>query len=234
MDSRHLGACHLYIHLTEATTEPRKAEACADIGNAIPGASHPNNMPYHESMLILASASLRRHELLLAAGIDHAVRAAEIVEERHPDEPPARLVERLAEEKARAVPCSAEDVVLGADTIVCLDDLVLGKPTDDDDACRMLRLLSGRDHWVYTGICILANGKTIRDVDSTRVSFERMGENEIEEYTRSGEPRDKAGAYAIQGLGSKFIRSIQGCYQNVVGLPVSLVYRYLRDLQQDG
>jgi septum formation protein len=136
----------------------------------------------------------------------------------------------LAEEKARAVALSAEDIVLGADTIVCLDDLVLGKPTGDEDARRMLRLLSGRDHWVYTGICILANGTAIRDISSTRVSFERMGENEIEEYTRSGEPRDKAGAYAIQGLGSKFVRSIQGCYQNVVGLPVSLVYRHLREL----
>jgi septum formation protein len=185
-------------------------------------------------MLILASASPRRHELLLAAGIDHAVRAAAIVEERRPDEPAARFVERLAEEKARAVASSAEDIVLGADTVVCLDGFVLGKPADDDDARRMLRLLSGRDHWVYTGICILANGKTIRDVASTRVSFERMGENEIEEYTRSGEPRDKAGAYAIQGLGSKFVRSIQGCYQNVVGLPVSMVYRHLRDLPAHG
>ncbi|HMJ62725.1 MAG TPA: Maf family protein [Bryobacteraceae bacterium] len=183
-------------------------------------------------MLILASASARRHELLLAAGIDHVVRAAAILEEHRPGEPPARLVQRLAEEKARAVICSAADVVLGADTVVCLDDLVLGKPTGDDDARRMLRLLSGREHYVYTGICILARGRTIRDVAITRVSFERMRENEIEEYTRSGEPRDKAGAYAIQGLGSKFVRSIQGCYQNVVGLPVSLVYRYLRDLPQ--
>jgi len=183
-------------------------------------------------MLILASASPRRHELLLAAGIDHVVRAAAIPEEHRPGEPPARLVERLAEQKARAVPSSAADVVLGADTVVCLDDLVLGKPTDDDDARRMLRLLSGREHYVYTGICILARGRTIRDVAITGVSFERMRENEIEEYTRSGEPRDKAGAYAIQGLGSKFVRSIQGCYQNVVGLPVSLVYRYLRDLPQ--
>src|SRR6478672_5782898 len=99
-------------------------------------------------MLILASASPRRHELLLAAGIDHVVRAAALVEEHRPGELPARLVERLAEEKARAVPSAADDVVLGADTIVYLDDLALGKPVDDDDARRMLRLLSGRDHWV--------------------------------------------------------------------------------------
>jgi septum formation protein len=181
-------------------------------------------------MLILASASPRRHELLIAAGIDHVVRAAAISEMRRAGEPAGSLVERLAEEKARAVARSTEDIVLGADTVVCLDDEILGKPTNDDDARRMLRLLSGREHWVYTGICILANGQTIRDIARTRVSFERMGENEIEEYTRSGEPRDKAGAYAIQGLGSRFVRSIQGCYQNVVGLPVSLVYRYLREL----
>ena len=184
-------------------------------------------------MLILASASPRRHELLLAAGIEHVVRPADVLEERRDGEPPTVFVERLAEEKARALAGAAPDIVLGADTVVCLDDLVLGKPATDDDARRMLRLLSGRDHWVHTGICILAAGRTIRDVASTRVSFARMGENEIEEYTRSGEPRDKAGAYAIQGLGSKFVRSIHGCYQNVVGLPVSLVYRYLRELSSD-
>jgi len=181
-------------------------------------------------MLILASASPRRHDLLLAAGIEHVVCAAAISEERRPDEPPTHMVMRLAEEKARAVQHAEDEIVLGADTVVCLDDALLGKPVNDEDARRMLRLLSGRDHHVYTGICILAEGTTIRDVASTRVSFEHMEENEIEEYTRSGEPRDKAGAYAIQGRGSKFVRSIQGCYQNVVGLPVSLVYRYLRDM----
>jgi septum formation protein len=181
-------------------------------------------------MLILASASPRRHELLLAAGIDHVIRAASIPEERRLSEPATHLVTRLAEEKARAIEHSVQDIVLSADTVVALDDSVLGKPTSDEDARRMLRLLSGRDHWVYTGICILANGTAIGDVASTRVSFERMGDNEIEEYIRSGEPRDKAGAYGIQGRGSKFVRSIQGCYQNVVGLPVSLVYRYLREL----
>ena len=185
-------------------------------------------------MLVLASASPRRHELLLAADIDHIVRAAAVPEEHRAGESPLSFVQRLAEEKARAVSRASGDIVLGADTIVCIDDHVLGKPIDDDDARRMLRLLSGRDHWVYTGICILADGQTIKDVAGTRVSFDPMRENEIEEYTRSGEPRDKAGAYAIQGRASKFVRSIQGCYQNVVGLPVSLVYRYLRELPASG
>jgi septum formation protein len=94
----------------------------------------------------------------------------------------------------------------------------------------MLRLLSGRDHWVYTGICLLSNGRALKDLAGTKVSFERLTEDEIAEYTRSGEPRDKAGAYAIQGRAAKFVSSIEGCYHNVVGLPVSLVYRRLKNL----
>ena len=180
-------------------------------------------------MLILASASPRRHELLLAAGIDHVVRTPSIEEERRLGESPRVFVQRLAEEKARAVSHSADDIVLGADTVVCVDDEVLGKPVSDQDAQRMLRLLSGREHWVYTGICFLANGRAASDVAGTCVCFEKLTAEEIEEYTRSGEPRDKAGAYAIQGRASKYVSSITGCYQNVVGLPVSLVYRYLRD-----
>ena len=117
-----------------------------------------------------------------------------------------------------------------ADTVVCVDGEIFGKPSSDDDAARMLRCLSGRDHQVYTGICILSGARRIVDLSSTRVSFLELTEKEIQEYTRSGEPRDKAGAYAIQGLASKFVRSIEGCYHNVVGLPVSLVYSYLRAL----
>jgi septum formation protein len=189
---------------------------------------------FKTDMLILASASPRRHELLLAAGIAHTVRAAAIAEDRFPGESPAAYVERLAEEKARAAFSCGEyapsDVVLGADTVVCLDDLVFGKPNDAEDARRMLRHLSGREHWVRTGICLLAAGRRVLDCAATKVSFERLTEDEIEEYTRSGEPRDKAGAYAIQGLAAKFVRSIEGCYYNVVGLPVSLVYRRLKEL----
>ncbi len=181
-------------------------------------------------MLILASASPRRHELLQAAGIPHIVRPSWIPEERLPGEPAPVFVQRLAEQKARAVPHSPEDTVLAADTTVCVEDYVLEKPVDDEDAARMLRLLSGRDHWVHTGICLLQNSRSLVDLASTKVTFLKLTEHEIQEYTRSGESRDKAGAYAIQGLASKFVVSIEGCYHNVVGLPVSLVYRHLRAL----
>ncbi len=179
-------------------------------------------------MLILASASPRRHELLLAAGLPHLVRPAHIPEIRREAESPRDFVGRLAEEKARAIPPSPDDIVLGADTIVAIDGQVFGKPGNDNETVGMLRVLSGRDHYVYTGVCLCSAKKCITDVAATRVTFLQLSEREIQEYTRSGEPRDKAGAYAIQGLASKFISGIEGCYQNVVGLPVSLVYRHLK------
>jgi septum formation protein len=181
-------------------------------------------------MLILASKSPRRHELLQAAGIEHVVRATSISEERRRGEEPTAFVQRLAEEKTRAVERDPNDIVLGADTVVCLDDEVFGKPLDAEDARQMLRRLSGRDHWVHTGVCLLSDGRCIKDLASTRVTLVELTAREIEEYTRSGEPSDKAGAYAIQGQASKFVSSIEGCYHNVVGLPVSLVYRHLRTL----
>jgi septum formation protein len=181
-------------------------------------------------MLILASASPRRHELLLAAGLPHIVRSSSIPEARLPAESPTAFVQRVAEEKARAVVCEPGDTILAADTIVCLGDEVFGKPSDDQDAQRMLRVLSGRDHFVYTGICILSKNRTIQDLATTKVSFAVLTEQEIQEYTRSGETRDKAGAYAIQGWASRFVRQIEGCYHNVVGLPVSLVYSHLKSL----
>lgn len=181
-------------------------------------------------MLILASASPRRHELLLAAGIPHEVRPTSIPERAEPGEPPLNFVRRLAAEKAAGILCDAGNVVLGADTIVCIESQVLGKPSDDRDACRMLRLLSGREHWVHTGICLRSKDRLISDAASTIVRFAELTEAEIDEYVRTGEPEDKAGAYAIQGRASKFIVSIDGCYHNVVGLPVSLVYRHLKTL----
>jgi septum formation protein len=184
-------------------------------------------IPY---MLILASASPRRHELLLAAGLPHIVRSSSIPEIRLHSESPTVFVQRIAEEKARAVHREPGDVILAADTVVCLGDEMFGKPRDDHDAQRMLRLLSGRDHFVYTGICILDDQQAIADLAATQVSFAVLTEQEIQEYTRSGETRDKAGAYAIQGWASRFVTQIQGCYHNVVGLPVSLVYAHLKSL----
>lgn len=181
-------------------------------------------------MLILASASPRRHELLLAAGIDHIVRPSSVPEDRGPGESPREFVQRIAEAKARAVISCPGDIVLGADTVVCLGEEIFGKPASDEDAARMLRRLSGCDHEVYTGICILSGARRILDLSITRVSFADLTEDDVQGYTRSGEPRDKAGAYAIQGLASKFVRSIEGSYHNVVGLPVSLVYLHLRAL----
>lgn len=181
-------------------------------------------------MLILASASPRRHELLLAAGIPHVIQPTSIPESQCAGEPATDFVRRIATEKAAAVICNPTDIVLGADTVVCVQDHVFGKPSSDHDAVRMLRLLSGRDHWVHTGICLLSGTRRIVDLSSTKVSFLELTDEEIQQYTRSGESRDKAGAYAIQGRASKFVSSIGGSYHNVVGLPVSLVYRYLKTL----
>jgi len=181
-------------------------------------------------VLILASASPRRHELLLAAGLPHIVQAASVPEYLTPGELPVDFVRRLARDKARAIASDGGDVVLGADTIVCLESQIFGKPVDDRDAFRMLEFLSGREHWVHTGICLRSKKGEIVDVSSTKVYFAELSKEEIEGYIRSGEPRDKAGAYAIQGLASKFITSIEGCYQNVVGLPVSLVYHHMKTL----
>jgi septum formation protein len=181
-------------------------------------------------VLILASGSPRRHELLQAAGIEHVVRPASIPEVRQPGESPTQMVQRLAREKACAVGRESGDIVLGADTEVCLEDKVFGKPCDEDDARRMLHSLQGRDHWVHTGIYIISATRQISDIASTRVSFVDLSQDEITEYTRSGEPFGKAGGYGIQGLASKFVRSIEGCYANVVGLPVSLVYKHLKQI----
>ncbi|MDQ2775710.1 MAG: Maf family protein [Acidobacteriota bacterium] len=181
-------------------------------------------------MLILASASPRRHEILTVAGIPHIVRPTAIPEILRPGEAALDFVRRLAQEKASAAECGPDDVVLGADTIVLVDDDVFGKPADDRDAARMLRQLSGRAHTVCTGICLRSPHRTISDVAETRVFFVPLSDNEIQEYTRSGEPRGKAGGYAIQGLASRFVSRIEGCFYNVVGLPISLVCHHLKTL----
>jgi septum formation protein len=176
--------------------------------------------------LILASASPRRAELLGAAGIGFDVQVADVDESRYPGEAPHLYVARLAEAKARAVAQkAAERAVLGADTVVVADDHVLGKPADRADAERMLESLSGRTHLVLTGVCVVAPGHLDVEVAATTVEFRALAPAEIQWYVASGEPMDKAGAYAIQGLASRFVTRIDGSYSNVVGLPVELVVR---------
>jgi len=158
------------------------------------------------------------------------VRSADVYEEREPEESAIDYVRRLAEEKALAVPMYASEVVLGADTVVVIDGEVLEKPKSEADAARMLGLLSGREHEVITGICLHSVTRTIVDTATTRVHFVPLTQKEIAAYVATGEPMDKAGGYAIQGLAAKFIDRIEGCYFNVVGLPVALVYRHLKEI----
>jgi septum formation protein len=179
-------------------------------------------------MLVLASKSPRRAEILRAAGLPFVVRPADVHEQRRAGESPANYARRLAIDKAAAVEIAAGEVVLAADTIVVVDDVVLEKPYDDADARRMLALLSGRTHEVITGVCLRFGLRSVVDAAVTRVAFAPLTPEEIDAYVASGEPMDKAGAYAIQGLASKFIERIEGDYFNVVGLPVALVYRHLR------
>ncbi|MGP8245803.1 MAG: Maf family protein [Bryobacteraceae bacterium] len=178
-------------------------------------------------MLVLASQSPRRSEILRQAGIPFIVRAAQVDEAALAGEPAERYVARLAEAKACAVLAATDEIVLGADTTVAIDHHLLGKPENEADACRMLALLSGRRHEVLTGVCLRRGDSLASAVESTAVWFTPLTGREIAEYVASGEPMDKAGAYAIQGLASKFINRIEGCYYNVVGLPVALVYRML-------
>ena len=186
-------------------------------------------MPPHTS-IILASASPRRQELLTNAGIAFEVRPANIPEIPHADENPVPFAERMAREKARAVRASLPNrIILAADTVVAVEDEILGKPVDTEDAVRMLRLLSGLTHWVTTGVCVIAEGLEDVRSETTTVEFGRMSEAEIRDYVSTGEPMDKAGAYAIQGGASGWITRIDGDYNNVVGLPVELVLRMLRE-----
>lgn len=176
---------------------------------------------------MLASQSPRRAEILRNAGIPFVVRSAEVDESPIYGEAPEDYVRRLAEWKAMAVEASPDETVLGADTTVVIDGEILAKPIDVADARRMIARLAGRRHSVLTGICLRRGGRRMCDWAATQVWFAAMSDAEIDAYASSGEPLDKAGAYAIQGLASKYIERIDGCYFNVVGLPVSMVYRYL-------
>jgi septum formation protein len=180
-------------------------------------------------MLVLASASPRRQELLRAAGIPFEVQPANIAEDPLPGEDAKSCAERLAREKAMAIARQRpNDLVLGADTVVVIDKQILGKPNDATDARRMLRLLSGRTHQVITGVCLTSRGQTSVMSETTSVEFSELSDTEIVDYVASGEPMDKAGAYAIQGMAARWIPRIEGDYSNVVGLPVALVWRMLR------
>ncbi len=183
-------------------------------------------------MLVLASASPRRSELLRNAGIAFEVQPAHVEEAPLPGELAQALAERLAREKAMAVAAKrAKDIVLGADTVVVIDGEILGKPADAADAARMLRLLSGRRHEVNTGVCLVVSGQCSVASETTSVTMSEISEKEIAEYVATGEPMDKAGAYAIQGIASRWIPRIEGDYSNVVGLPVALVWRMLQQAQ---
>jgi septum formation protein len=181
-------------------------------------------------MLVLASQSPRRAEILRNAGIPFVVRAAEIDESPLEAERPGPYVRRLAHAKALAIEASPDEIVLAADTTVVSHGELLAKPADAADARRMLLMLSGRRHEVLTGICIRRGEQVITDHASTAVWFAPLKPHEVEAYIASGEPMDKAGAYAIQGLASKFVERIDGCYFNVMGLPIALVYRHLQTL----
>lgn len=180
--------------------------------------------------IILASASPRRKELLTLAGIDFTVQQADIEEKIAPDLKPFEVVEQLAFQKASAVAEKSKDcIVIGSDTVVSLDNKILGKPKSENEAKEMLKLLSGKTHKVYTGVAIISDEKNVSFYEETEVEFYELTDREIADYVATGEPMDKAGAYGIQGKGCVLIKRINGDYFNVVGLPVARLYRELGD-----
>ncbi|HEX8853331.1 MAG TPA: Maf family protein, partial [Pyrinomonadaceae bacterium] len=183
--------------------------------------------------LVLASASPRRAEILTAVGWPFEASAASVDETLQEGEEPEAYVRRLAQEKAAAVAATRLfGLVVGADTVVVSDGRVLGKPRDEEDARRMLRLLAGRWHEVLTGVALVRaeSGRALVGCERTRVRFGALSEREIEAYVATGEPADKAGAYGVQGRAALFVEAIEGDYWNVVGLPVRLLYK----LSQEG
>lgn len=186
-------------------------------------------MKFELPKLILASGSPRRSEILTSVGWEFTKIIADIDETEFAGENPADYVQRLAKTKAEAVAVKYPQMcVLGADTTVVIDNQIIGKPIDLDDAKRMLRLLSGRSHEVLTGVAIVKNGETKVGLQRTKVKFAEMDEKQIEFLAEFGEPLDKAGAYAVQAQAALFIEGIEGDYWNVVGLPISLVYKLIK------
>lgn len=194
-----------------------------------------------DSKIILASASPRRAEILRNAGFEFSVISADVDESLRAGESAPVYVERLAREKANAAAARLRSmnqnsgIIVAADTTVVLDGEILGKPESAEDAHRMLRSLSGKWHEVFTGLAVLPLAAAAPQeqllVEQTRVQFAKLCENEIDDYVATGEPFDKAGAYAIQGLGGKFIPRIEGCYFNVMGLPLARLYEALRKIE---
>ncbi len=188
--------------------------------------------------LVLASQSPRRRELLRLAGFTFQVRSRQVQEVRDPSEAPRDYVIRLAREKAEAAWEGGDEIVLGADTTVVVGEAVAGeqvleKPADAAQAKEMLQALSGRSHTVLTGICLRHPTGAITDIESTQVYFAQLDPAEIDAYVSTGDSLDKAGAYGIQGLASKFIERVEGCYFNVMGLPLARFYRHWKTLQSD-
>ena len=184
--------------------------------------------------LVLASSSPRRRELLASLGLTFSVHHADVDESLLPSESAFDAAERLARVKAERVAREAPDaLVVGADTLVVLEGAALGKPRDRADARRMLSALAGRTHDVVTGVACARGGRVVSGREATRVVFAPMTQAEIEAYAASGEPDDKAGAYALQGLGGLFVERVEGSPSNVVGLPVRLVYRLAAELGVD-
>jgi len=186
--------------------------------------------------LILASASPRRAEILRNAGIPFEICSTGVDESRLDNESPGDYVRRLALAKAVSAAdknpnLGGDALIIGADTVVVVDAAILGKPASSDDARRMLRSISGRIHEVHTGLALLQiSGMQQRVVEEiTRVHFAHLSDQEIEDYLASGEPFDKAGAYAIQGVGGRFVKRIEGCYFNVMGLPLARLWTLLRE-----
>jgi len=185
--------------------------------------------------IILASASPRRKQLLKSLNIDFEVIPSQIEENIDEENFSFELIEKLALEKAQdvAVKIDVPAVVIGSDTVVVINEHILGKPKDKDEACRMLKLLSGRAHKVISAIAIVdtITQKIITDHVVSEVTFKNLTDSEIYSYIETGEPMDKAGAYAIQGLGSKFISSISGCYNNIVGISLSKLVEMLKEFR---
>ncbi len=187
-----------------------------------------------EKPLVLASASPRRHEILSRGGVAHTVRPSDIDESVFEGLEPRIQVQLLAASKAAAAAKHDDAWILGADTVVVLDGKTLGKPRDEADAVRMLSMLSGRSHFVYTGIALLCakTGRMRTHCEETTVTFRTLSETEILEYVQTGEPMDKAGSYGIQGLGGALVESTEGDFENVIGLPFGAFVRLFADMNK--